>query len=102
LSVRRGIVEQVVGDVKTEGRRLSPARDQSLCFIRSEKDQSTFYELDPVKGLAKELQTFRLSPPDGIAVSRDGVRVAALFARQPAKLAVLDLSGVAADFIDSL
>jgi hypothetical protein len=48
--------------------------------------------LDPVKGLAKELQTFRLSPPDEIAVSRDGMRVAALFARQPAKLAVLDLS----------
>jgi serine/threonine protein kinase/Tol biopolymer transport system component len=70
-----------------------PPRATSHCVLcRSEKDQSTFYEVDPAKGLGKELKTLKLNPPDGIAVSRDGMRVAALFARQPAKLAVLDLS----------
>jgi serine/threonine protein kinase len=70
-----------------------PQRAGSRCVLyRSEKDQLIFYELDPVKGLGKELQTFRLSTPNGIAISRDGMRVAALFVRQPAKLALLDLS----------
>ena len=70
-----------------------PQRTTGHCVLcRSEKDLLTFYELDPAAGLGRELQTLRLGTPDGIAVSGDGMRVAALFARQPAKLVVLDLN----------
>jgi len=54
-----------------------PRRAGGHCVLyHSEKGQLIFYELDPLRGLGKELRRFGLASPHSMSVSPDGVKVA--------------------------